>query len=174
MGAREQQVYRGAVEVVTSAGNLERFDLHFHLAPDPQRGPGGGQHRQPGSRLDQGGDPRRHLQQVLDVVEHEKGALVTKSLDDCRGPVGARSGRCIHGVGDRGQHLVGRPERRQLDVGDTVGEAVPHRSCNGQRQSRLADAAHPRQRDQPLLPDQFRHPGYVLVAPQQGGGRRGQ
>ena len=35
VGAREQQVYCWAVEVLISAGNLEGFDLHFHLAPDP-------------------------------------------------------------------------------------------------------------------------------------------
>ncbi len=108
---------------------------------------------------------------MLHVVEHEEYLLVAQSLGHHRHRVGVRARGGIDRVGDGGHDRVRSQQRCQLDVGDTVREAVtpPVRCCEGQ--PGLAHAAGAGERDQAPLTDQLDDP-VDLGVPADEGGRR--
>src|SRR5690606_26524349 len=69
-----------------------------------------------------------------------------------------------HGGDGFGDALRGG-ERGEVDEEHPVGEAFDKTAGDLQREARLADAARPNERDQPVPGDPLQHLGYLLLAP---------
>ena len=121
----------------------ERLDDELGLAAHAQRRPAGGQHREARRGLDQRGDLRRRVQEVLDVVQDQQQLLVAQAVDDVVGdqvPPGA-TGR-LDGVGDGRQHRPRVEQRRQLD--EDVTPSAYRSRCDGRRPPARAGSCRPR------------------------------
>ncbi len=94
---------------------------------------------------------RAGLEEMLAVVQDQQHALAAKGVGervlDALVVAGGHGEQGRDGVGDSG----GFPDWRQLAPPDPVREPVGDVSGDLQGQSRLADAADPRQRDEALL-----------------------
>ena len=92
-------------------------------------------------------DACRRVEQVLAVVEDHQRALVREVVEHDR--VGAGAERLHTQAGGEGvPHVVGIRDRRQLAEPGPVGELGQDLGRGLDRQPRLADTAHARERDQ--------------------------
>ena len=126
--AVEQQPCRGGGRPVRVVVHLERLHGVLRLAAHAQRRAAGGQDGQVGHGLDDRGDVRRGVEEVLDVVQHEQQVLAAQPVDDVVGDGlrGVAGGG--HGVGDGWEQLARLEQRRELDQAYAVGVAVADRS----------------------------------------------
>ena len=151
--------------------HLERLHGVLRLAAHAQRRAAGGQDGQVGHGLDDRGDVRRGVEEVLDVVQHEQQVLAAQPVDDVVGDGlrGVAGGG--HGVGDGWEQLARFEERRELDQAYAVGVAVAdHRRC-GQGEAGLADPAGPAEGDQAAGAQQVGDAPDVVVATDERRGR---
>ena len=121
------------------------------LAPDAQGRAAGDEHDEIRARFDHVGHLGRRPQQVFEVVEHQEQPLLSQAgtQDLTRGPAlrlpqaeRPRDGR---------DHERGVVERRQPDERHPVPEQTCGVSRYANSETRLSDASHPREGEQPDL-----------------------
>ena len=102
------------------------------------------------------GDPRRRLDHVLAVIQHDQEA---PGAHGRRHPLGGlRAGeREPEGHRNRGRHQPGIRQRRELGDPDAVRVARQALPRDLQSQPGLADTARPDQRHEPVDAEQLRH-----------------
>src|SRR5262249_4127917 len=147
-------------------------DAPGHLAGDAERLAAGGQDAQAGAGAQQlVGQPSAGVEQVLAVVQHQQ-----------QQPVGQRRqqrvreelpGHLRHPerAGRRARDEAGIGQRRQLDQPGAVGVGGGEVGGRGQRQSGLAAAARPGQRQQSRLAQASDDLGQRRLAADEGGQR---
>ena len=81
---------------------------------------------------------------MLEVVEHEQGALVAELAGEAL-RVGVGRAELL---GKRGEHEGGIGERLQLDEHGSAREVAGSRGGGGERQPRFSGAARPREGDE--------------------------
>ena len=169
--AIEQQPRRGGGRPVRVVVHLERLHGVLRLAAHAQRRAAGGQDGQVGHGLDDRGDVRRGVEQVLDVVQHEEQVLAAQPVDDVVGDGPRRVAGGGHGVGDRREQLARLQERRELDQAYAVRVAVADRRRCGQGQAGLAHAAGAAEGDQAARAQEVGDAADVVVATDERRGR---
>lgn len=94
------------------------------FAPDVQRMPAGDQHGQLRAALEQGGDHRRRVGHVLEVVEHQQQLLRPEVLDQLLDDRLLARLSYPEGLGDRVRHEVRIDNRFESDKEDSIGKAI--------------------------------------------------
>ncbi len=168
LGARVQQRERGVVGQGSQA-------VHA-FADEPQRRAGRREHRDVGrcdrqQVRDRAGGVREH---VLAVVEHDEAAQVVRGRAQPlepgqHAPLGdvrerRRGLRPAELAEQRGQHVVTRPQTRELDHVDRLA-ALGGESRDLGREARLAGPARRDDRDHRSRPERGGHGGDVRLAP---------
>ena len=125
-------------------GRLERRHRVLALRANPERRAARHEHLQTRRGRDELGDLRRRRQHVLEVVEHEQGALVAELAGEAL-RVGVGRAELL---GKRSEHETGIGERLQLDEHGSAREVACRRGGSSERQPRLTGAARPRERDE--------------------------
>ena len=163
-----------AARVVLGPGRDERRNRETVLPLRVQGRAAGGQHGHTWAPAQQLGHQRRRRQQVLEVVQLQEHLLVAQVLlEQLARAAPARLGQA-QAPGDGGRHQPLVAQRGQVDERHPVGVALGQPSGGGQRQPRLAAAAHARQRDQPRLGQQVRDRRQLRLPPDEAGQGRWQ
>ena len=121
------------------------------LARHAEDGPAGHERLHARAGAQEGGDVRRGLDDLLEVVEHQEQVFRPQRGGELlrRRPVGEFAQ--VQGVGDRRDDEVGIADRREGDEDRAVGEVRLQFGRHFDRQARLADPAGTGQRDEPDL-----------------------
>jgi hypothetical protein len=169
-------ILRGHLEPVTRRGGAideqlrrrldgERANRVGGLAVDGETLLAGGEHRDVrAAAYELVDDPRGDVHDVLAVVEHEEQAPVR---EDAGQRLLRRRAQVLEQAdrgGDLGGDEVGVADGRQVDEPRAVGVVRQHRCRGLYREARLAHAAGPGERDEPLASEQVRDRVEVIVA----------
>ena len=155
MGALHEQPHRGvalqAGEPRPASGTgqrrRQRRNGELVLPAQPQHGPAGHQHHQPGGRGQELGHQRRRLGHLLEVVQQQHQPPGTQVRLDVGDQRTARGPQPQPG-GDRRRHQVGPPHRGEVDEPHPIGEARAEPPGDLQRQPALAHSTRPGEGDQ--------------------------
>ena len=154
-GPFDEQAHRFALERVVGpvrqVRHAERRDGILLLDRESERRPARDQHVQSGRRLEQLADPRRRVDDLLEVVEHEQrlaiGQVAGEAVERCR----PRRFHEREARRDRRDDQLRIADRVEGDEPRAILELAGHPSRELDRQPRLARAAGTGQRDQALL-----------------------
>ena len=116
------------------------------LAGEAQQGAAGGQHVQARTAAEQVAHQRRGVQHMLEAVQHQEQAPVSKVADQALCGRAARRIRDGQRPRNGRSHQVRGTHRRQRDVGDTVGEGIGRARGDLEAQAGLAAAGRPGER----------------------------
>ena len=146
-------------------GNGQRLDRVRDLAGHVEVLAARREQPDPGARLEKlFGQVGARVHEVLAVVEDDEELAVANELDE-RLDHGAA--RLLHDAEHGRDRLGNQPcigDRRKLDEPDAVGKFVEHVGRDLQRQPRLAETAHPEQREQRRFLEQLSHLGLTALA----------
>src|SRR5581483_10372271 len=155
------------LEGACRARRRQRGDRVLVLGGQPQRRAAGRQHAEAGRAAEELRDPRRRVDQLLEVVEHEQERLRAELSRDRAGALD------LERVSDLLGHELRIAQRREVDEarrqlgGELFGD--------GDREARLAGAARTGQRDEPRVAAEQRGDRRELEpAPDQRRRRNGQ
>ena len=128
---------------------VERLDVEDLFGGEPKETSARHEHGQARSSIEQLGDLRCAVDEVLEVVEHEQELAVPKLVVQQLAPARGAGLPQPERPGDRRQQELGLGDRGEVDERRSVGEpgAEPVAELDGE--PRLADAAGPEQRDEP-------------------------